>query len=104
VLKNAEDFEAIPKRWSIRTRGPLVEHPTHQSLDERVIPYPDTVDWCQCHRYGRPMDTNGAPRKLAIVEVCQVVHNVPQRSLMERNGERTKEVLEGLPRALIAVF
>jgi hypothetical protein len=50
------------------------------------------------------MDTNGAPRKLAIVEVRQIVHDILQRGLMEWNGGRAKEVLEGLPRTLIALF
>jgi hypothetical protein len=50
------------------------------------------------------MDTNGAPQKLTIVEVCQVVQDFPQRRLIEWNGGRAEEVLEGLPRMLIAVF
>jgi hypothetical protein len=43
VLKNAQDFERVPQRWVSPARGPLIKDATHQSLDKRVIPNPDTV-------------------------------------------------------------
>jgi hypothetical protein len=44
VLKPAQNFERVPQRWVSLARGPLIKDPAHQSLDERVIPNPDTID------------------------------------------------------------
>jgi hypothetical protein len=104
VLKNAQNFERIPQRWVSPARGPLIEDPTHQPFDERVVPNFGTVDWCHRHGKGGSVDAYGTPRKATIVEVCQVVHEAPQRRLMEWNGGRAEEGLEGLPHSFVAVF
>jgi hypothetical protein len=62
VLKNTQNFERVPQRWVSPARGPLIEDPTHQPFDERVIPNPDTVDRCHRHGKGGPVDAYGTPR------------------------------------------
>ena len=39
-----------------------------------------------------------------VVEVCEVVHDVPQRRLMERNGGCEQKGLEGLPGPLVPIL
>jgi hypothetical protein len=104
VLKNAQNFEKVPQRWVSPARGPLIEDPTHQPFDEWVVPNPDTVDWCHHHGKGGSVDAYGTPRKAMIVEVCKIVQDAPQRRLMEKNGGRAMEGLEGLPLSFVAVF
>jgi hypothetical protein len=104
VLKNAQNLEKVPRRWVSPAIGPLVKNVAHQSLDEWVIPNPDTIDRCHRHGKGGPVDSYGAPRVATIVEVSEVVQNTPQRRLIERNGGRAEEGLERLPSPLIAVL
>jgi hypothetical protein len=104
VLKNAQNFERILQRWVSPARGPLIEDPTLQPFDKRVISNLGTVDWCHRHGNGGSVDAYGTPRKATIVEVCQVIQDALQRRLIERNGGRAEEGLKGLPSSFVAVF
>jgi hypothetical protein len=104
VLKNAQNFERIPQRWVSPARGPLIEDPAHQPLDEQVVSNLGTVEWRHRHGNGGFVDAYGSPQKATIVEVSEVIQNGLYRRLMERNGGRAEEGLKGLPSPFIAVL
>jgi hypothetical protein len=104
VLKNAQNFESIPQRWVSPARGPLIEDSAHQPFDERVVSNLGAVDWRHRHGNSGLMDAYGTPLKATIVEVCKIIQNALQRRLMEKNGGRAEEGLEGLPSPFIAVL
>ena len=103
-LENVKDLERVPRRWVSPARGPLLENPPHQSLDEGVIPNIDAVNRRHSHGNGGFMDGYGAPRHTHVEEVREVVDDVPQRRLMERNGGSAQERLEGLPSPLVPIL
>jgi hypothetical protein len=43
LLENVKDLERIPRRWVSPARGPLFEHPPHQSRDKGVVPNIDAI-------------------------------------------------------------
>jgi hypothetical protein len=56
VLKKAQNLGRVPQCWVSPVRGPLVKNAAHQSLDERAIPNPDTINRRHRHIKGGPVD------------------------------------------------
>jgi hypothetical protein len=104
VLKNIKDLERVPRCWVSPARGPLLEHPPHQSLDKGVVPNVDAVHWRHHHGNRGFMDGYGALRHTIVEEVRQVVEHRPQSRLMERNGGSAEEGLKGLPDPFVPIL